>query len=91
MLHNEPIYVYTIYENNTNKKKHTIQIIFYLIFQIVDNLLLSFFHTYTIQMRKKNYSTNEKFYITNEICPIHMKISNTNVQVQNNMKFIQLK
>lgn len=63
------------------KKKHTIQIIFYLIFQIVDNLLLSFFHTYTIQMRKKNYSTNEKFYITNEICPIHMKISNTNVQV----------
>lgn len=49
------------------KKKHTIQIIFYLIFQIVDNLLLSFFHTYTIQMRKKftvqmkNFTLQMKF------------------------------
>lgn len=68
MLHNEPIYVYTIYENNTNKKKHTIQIIFYLIFQIVDNLSLSFFHTYTVQMRKKftiqmkNFTLQMKFF-----------------------------
>lgn len=80
MLHNEPIYVYTIYENNTNKKKTYNTNNFLLIFQIVDNLLLSFFHTYTIQMRKK-FTIQMKFYITNEICPIHMKISNTNVQV----------
>lgn len=50
------------------KKKHTIQIIFYLIFQIVDNLLLSFFHTYTVQMKKKftiqmkNFTLQMKFF-----------------------------
>lgn len=77
MLHNEPIYVYTIYENNTNFKKT----------YNTNNFLFNFSDSWQFVIvvyntnEKKNYSTNEKFYITNEICPIHMKISNTNVQV----------
>lgn len=50
---------------------------FLLIFQIVDNIFSYVYNT----NEKRIYNTNEKFYITNEICPIHMKISNTNVQV----------
>lgn len=73
-------YMYIQYMRTIQIKKTYNTNNFLLIFQIVDNLLLSFFHTYTIQMRKK-FTIQMKFYITNEICPIHMKISNTNVQV----------
>lgn len=80
MLHNEPIYVYTIYENNTNKKTYNTNNFLFIFSDSWQFVIVIFSYVYNTN-EKKIYNTNERIYITCEICPIHMKISNTNVQV----------
>lgn len=62
-------YMYIQYMRTIQIKKNIqYKLFFFLIFQIVDNLSLSFFHTYTVQMRKKftiqmkNFTLQMKFF-----------------------------